>query len=55
MKIKEWIDARDPNATVIPFSGAFELKVEEKVFVLFVFLFVVCLFCVYLWYVVTSL
>ena len=26
-KIKEWIDARDPNATIIPFSGALELKV----------------------------
>ena len=26
-KIKEWIDAKDPNATIIPFSGAFELKV----------------------------
>ena len=29
VKIKEWIDARDPNATIIPFSGALELKVVE--------------------------
>lgn len=27
-KIKEWIDARDPAATIIPFSGALELKVN---------------------------
>ena len=27
VKIKEWIDKNDPGATVIPFSGAFELKV----------------------------
>ena len=26
-KIKEWIDTRDPNAIIIPFSGALELKV----------------------------
>ena len=31
-KIKEWIDARDPNATIIPFSGALELKVLPKLF-----------------------
>lgn len=28
-KIKEWIDARDPNATIIPFSGALELKLQD--------------------------
>ena len=27
VKIKEWIDSRDPNALIIPFSGALELKV----------------------------
>ena len=26
-KIKEWIDARDPHAVIIPFSGALESKV----------------------------
>lgn len=26
-KIKEWVDARDPDAIIIPFSGSFELKV----------------------------
>ena len=28
-KIKEWIDKNDPGAIVIPFSGAFELKLIE--------------------------
>lgn len=28
-KLKEWIDANDPGATMIPFSGAFEGKVAE--------------------------
>lgn len=28
-KIKGWIDANDPGAVLIPFSGAFELKVVE--------------------------
>ncbi|CAD5206745.1 unnamed protein product [Bursaphelenchus okinawaensis] len=28
-KIKAWIDANDPGATLIPFSGAFELKLVE--------------------------
>lgn len=27
VKIKEWVESRDPQATVIPFSGALELKV----------------------------
>ena len=31
-KIKEWVDARDPGATIIPFSGALELKVLPKLF-----------------------
>lgn len=29
MKIKEWIDANDPGAICIPFSGVFELKLAE--------------------------
>ncbi|GAB6019614.1 Obg-like ATPase [Chamberlinius hualienensis] len=29
MKIKEWVDANDPGATVIPFSGALETKLVE--------------------------
>lgn len=29
VKIKEWIDKNDPGATVIPFSGAFELKLID--------------------------
>lgn len=29
MKIKEWIDANDPGAVCIPFSGVFELKLAE--------------------------
>ncbi|XP_076316611.1 obg-like ATPase 1 isoform X3 [Tachypleus tridentatus] len=29
LKIKEWVDTNDPGAAVIPFSGAFELKVTE--------------------------
>ena len=28
-KIKEWIDKNDPGATIIPFSGAFELNLED--------------------------
>ena len=28
MKIKEWVDSHDPQATVIPFSGALELRVS---------------------------
>ena len=27
VKIKEWVDKRDPNALLIPFSAALELKV----------------------------
>ena len=27
LKIKEWVDERDPHATVIPFSGTLEQKV----------------------------
>ena len=30
LKIKEWVDARDPGALLIPFSGAFESKVESQ-------------------------
>lgn len=35
-KIKEWVDAHDPGALVIPLSGAFESKLldmeeEEKI------------------------
>ena len=29
LKIKEWIDANDPGAILIPFSGAFELKLAD--------------------------
>ncbi|XP_037780700.1 obg-like ATPase 1 [Penaeus monodon] len=29
VKIKEWIDANDPGAVCIPFSGVFELKLAE--------------------------
>lgn len=29
VKIKEWIDANDPGAICIPFSGVFELKLAE--------------------------
>lgn len=29
MKIKEWVDANDPGAAIIPFSGALELKLLE--------------------------
>lgn len=29
MKIKEWIDANDPGAILIPFSGVFELKLVD--------------------------
>ena len=29
-KIKEWIDAREPKATIIPFSAEFELKVSAS-------------------------
>ena len=28
-KLKEWIDANDTGAQMIPFSGAFEAKVAE--------------------------
>ncbi|GBL95276.1 Obg-like ATPase 1 [Araneus ventricosus] len=28
-KIKEWVDKNDPKASIIPFSGAFELKLSE--------------------------
>ncbi|XP_054709941.1 obg-like ATPase 1 [Uloborus diversus] len=28
-KIKEWVDKNDPRAAIIPFSGAFELKISE--------------------------
>lgn len=28
-KIKEWVDKNDPGAQIIPFSGAFELKLTE--------------------------
>ena len=27
VKIKEWVDAREPGCTIIPFSGALEAKV----------------------------
>ena len=27
VKIKEWVDERDPHATIIPFSASLELKV----------------------------
>lgn len=29
IKIKEWVDKHDPGASVIPFSGASELKLQE--------------------------
>jgi len=29
VKIKEWIDTNDPGAMIIPFSGAFELKIID--------------------------
>lgn len=29
MKIKEWVDAHDPGALVIPFSGGFESKYQD--------------------------
>lgn len=28
-KIKQWVDENDPGATVIPFSAAYELKIQE--------------------------
>lgn len=28
-KLKEWIDANDPGASMIPFSGAYEAKIAE--------------------------
>lgn len=28
-KIKEYVDAHDPGATIIPFSGAFELQLLD--------------------------
>lgn len=32
VKIKEWIDTREPGATIIPFSGALETKVGRLVY-----------------------
>jgi len=29
MKVKEWVDAHDPGAAVIPFSGAFETELVD--------------------------
>lgn len=29
VKIKEWIDANDPGAILIPFSGALELRLAD--------------------------
>ncbi|CAO1380152.1 unnamed protein product [Diamesa hyperborea] len=29
IKVKEWVDKNDPGAQIIPFSGAFELKLAE--------------------------
>lgn len=29
LKIKEWVDKNDPGAAIIPFSGAYELKLVE--------------------------
>lgn len=29
IKIKEWVDQNDPGAQIIPFSGAFELKLSD--------------------------
>ncbi|KAB7500692.1 Obg-like ATPase 1 [Armadillidium nasatum] len=29
VKIKEWVDANDPGAIIIPFSGALELKLFD--------------------------
>jgi len=29
MKIKQWVDEHDPKAILIPFSGVFELKLQE--------------------------
>lgn len=29
LKIKEWIDEHDPGSTIIPFSGALELKLQD--------------------------
>lgn len=28
-KIKEWVDKNDPGSQIIPFSGAFELKLAD--------------------------
>lgn len=28
-KIKQWVDEHDPGASIIPFSAAFELKLQE--------------------------
>jgi len=28
-KIKEWVDAHDPGAVVIPLSGALEFKLQD--------------------------
>lgn len=30
MKIKTWVNENDPEAILIPFSGAFELKVSDR-------------------------
>ena len=29
VKIKEWVEAHDPGSTIIPFSGALELKLLD--------------------------
>jgi obg-like ATPase 1 len=29
LKIKEWVDAHDPGSVMIPFSAAFELKIQD--------------------------
>ena len=34
LKIKEWVDERDPHATMIPFSGALEQKVRPMVVIM---------------------
>ena len=31
LKIKEWIDANDPGAILIPFSGVYELKLADMI------------------------
>lgn len=32
-KIKAWIDENDPQSTIIPFSGAFELEVSNLILI----------------------